>query len=197
MPPTTAMSTEHELRAVRALPNSPLVLLSRRHRCAPPRPGAAPGSALGGPPGARRARTRSRTPDQPAHPARIRRHRHMASSPGRYRTGHAWTDTGASSASDHVALQDRPPASPTPGSRSWTPRTLQPADVLAMLSPRSTASVPPASTGPTPRASTSTNAWPSSWPRNAAGSQLRNHQDQGAGVRGVKHGRELRMAISG
>ena len=34
-------------------------------------------------------------------------------------------------------------------------------------------------------------------PRNAAGSQLRDHQDQGAGMPGVKHGRELRMAITG
>ena len=33
---------------------------SRRLRCAPPRPGAAPGSALEGPPGARRASPRSR-----------------------------------------------------------------------------------------------------------------------------------------
>jgi len=46
MCPTTAMSTEHELRAVRALLNSPLVLLSRRHRCAAPLPALpAPGSA--------------------------------------------------------------------------------------------------------------------------------------------------------
>ena len=44
------MSTEPELRAVRALPNSPFVLLSRRLRCAPPRPAAlAPGCGPGGP----------------------------------------------------------------------------------------------------------------------------------------------------
>jgi hypothetical protein len=35
MSPTAAMSTEHELRAVRALPNSPFVLLSRRRLAAP------------------------------------------------------------------------------------------------------------------------------------------------------------------
>ena len=52
-----------------------LYLRSRRLRCAPPRPGAAPGSALGGPPGARRASTPIRSPDQSAHSPRIRRRR--------------------------------------------------------------------------------------------------------------------------
>jgi hypothetical protein len=82
---------------------------SRRLRCAPPRPGAAPGSASGGPPGARRARTRSRSPDQSAHFPRIKHHcRIAAARPAANGTGHAWTDTGTSSASDCVALQGRP-----------------------------------------------------------------------------------------
>ena len=90
-----------------------------------------------------------------------------------------------------------------PGCQSYARVTIAdaqepaPAHVLVTPSPRSMASAAPALTGSTPRASTTTNAGPSSWPRNAASSQLRDHQDQGAGAPGVKHGRELRMAISG
>ena len=67
--------------------------------------------------GLRLGRPARRTPGQHAQQgtgparssARIRRHRRIASAlPAAYETGHAWTDTGVSSASDHVALQEGP-----------------------------------------------------------------------------------------
>jgi hypothetical protein len=50
---------------------------------------------------------------------------------------------------------DEPACQSYARSRSWTPKGLQPAAVLVMLSPRSTASSAPTSAGPTPRASAS------------------------------------------
>ena len=87
---TVGFSKRHsETRDVVPLPNpamyenqgaTPLARRQRRH------------SAFGGPRGARRASTRGKTPDQPAHPARISA---IASLLAACRIGHAWTDTGS------------------------------------------------------------------------------------------------------
>ena len=76
--PDRSLSLGSGLRGLSPPSDRPCRAYSRRLRCAPPRPGAAPGSALGGPPGARRASTPIRSPDQSAHSPRIRRRRRTA-----------------------------------------------------------------------------------------------------------------------